>query len=264
MSAAAARRAAEVVAVPAQARQYGEAGRAGGAGRGMRLDPRTKMLLVVVASVVLMSPGGEPFVPAVVCLGMLLAVAERAWARVAGLPAAAVALAAVAYLLPRAVPHPAVAMVAVTAAYLLRFVAVGGVAAHLVGTTRPAELTAALRAVRVPRAVVVPAAVMLRFVPTIAEEARAVRDAMRLRGIGGVGGLSRHPVRGIEYFAVPLIASALRAAEDLSAAALLRGLGSHVRPTAMRPPRFGLADAVVVLLVVALAAATVALARGAS
>ncbi|MEV5409712.1 energy-coupling factor transporter transmembrane component T [Thermopolyspora sp. NPDC052614] len=256
MSAAAEHRSAEVVAAPVSARREDEADHAGGASRGMRLDPRTKMLLVGVASAVLMSPGGEPFVPAVLVLGVLLAVAERAWARALGLPLAAAVLAVVAYTLPRAVPHPAVAMVAVGAAYLLRLVAVGGVAAHLVRTTRPAELTAALRAVRVPRAVVVPAAVMLRFVPTIADEARAVRDAMRLRGIGGMGNLLRHPVRGIEYFAVPLIASALRAAEDLSAAALLRGLGSRVRPTAMRPPRFGLADAAVALLVAAFAAAT--------
>jgi len=36
----------------------------------------------------------------------------------------------------------------------------------------------------------------------------------------------RHPNRSIEYFTVPLIASSLRVAEDLSAAALLRGQGS--------------------------------------
>jgi energy-coupling factor transport system permease protein len=221
-----------------------------------RLDPRTKMLLVCGSSAILMSPGGESFVPAVLGLGVLLAVAERAWARAFGLPLAAAAVAAFAYLLPQALPHPAIAMIAVGAAYILRFVAIAGIATHLVNTTGPAEFTAALRAVRIPRAIVVPAAVMLRFLPTIADEARAVRDAMRLRGIGGPGGLLRHPVRSIEYFAVPLIASALRAAEDLSAAALLRGLGSHVRPTAMHPPRFGPADLAVVLLAAVLAATT--------
>ncbi|MEV4171225.1 CbiQ family ECF transporter T component [Nonomuraea sp. NPDC049709] len=44
--------------------------------------------------------------------------------------------------------------------------------------------TAALRAACVPRAISVSAAVMLWFLPVIVTEARAVHDAMRLRGIG--------------------------------------------------------------------------------
>jgi energy-coupling factor transport system permease protein len=98
---------------------------------------------------------------------------------------------------------------------------------------------------------------MLRFLPTIIAEARAVYDAMRLRGIGGWGGMLRHPVLSIERFTVPLIASSLRVADDLSAAALLRGLGSATRPTAMHPPRLGVADLAAVLVVAALATATV-------
>ncbi|WP_223167177.1 energy-coupling factor transporter transmembrane component T [Nonomuraea sp. SYSU D8015] len=224
--------------------------------RTVRLDPRTKILLVLSSSFVVMAPGGQPFVPAAVVLGVLLALTERAWARALGLPLAASGVAAVAYLLPVALPHPAVGIVAVAAAFALRFVAVGGVALHLVHTTRPTELTAALRAARVPRAITVSGAVMLRFLPAIVAEARAVRDAMRLRGIGGWSGLLRHPLRSIEHFAVPLIASTLRVAEDLSASALLRGLGAATRPTTMRPPRFGAADAAAVLVVAVLAAVT--------
>jgi energy-coupling factor transport system permease protein len=90
----------------------------------------------------------------------------------------------------------------------------------------------------------------------IAAEASAVHDAMRLRGIGGWAGLLRHPVLGIERFTVPLIASSLRVGEDLSASALLRGLGSADRPTAMNPPRFGRADVACALVVAVLVAGT--------
>ncbi|RVX38686.1 energy-coupling factor transport system permease protein [Nonomuraea polychroma] len=230
---------------------------ASGATPALRLDPRTKALLVLGASLSVMAPGGEPFIPAALVLGMLLALGEGAWARVLVLPLTAAAIAVVAYLLPMALPYPAVGVVAAVAAYLLRFVAVGGIALHLARTTPPTEFTAALRAAHVPRAVTVSAAVLLRFLPTIIAEARAVRDAMRLRGIGGWGGMLRHPVLSIERFTVPLIASSLRVAEDLSAAALLRGLGSAARPTAMRPPRLGAADLAAVLVAAALAAITV-------
>jgi energy-coupling factor transport system permease protein len=89
---------------------------------------------------------------------------------------------------------------------------------------------------------------MLRFFPTVMGEAVAVLDAMRLRGLAGGRGLARHPVRSLERFAVPMIAASLRASEDLSASAVLRGLGSRRRPSAMFPPRFGLPDAVACLL----------------
>ncbi|GAA2826056.1 energy-coupling factor transporter transmembrane component T family protein [Nonomuraea rubra] len=225
--------------------------------RVLRLDPRTKVLLVLSASAAVMAPGGERFIPAALVLGLLLALGEGAWMRVAALPLTAAVVAAVAYLLPMAAPHPAVGVIATVAAYALRFVAVAGIALHLMRTTTPTQLTAALRAARVPRAITVSAAVMLRFLPVIVTEARAVHDAMRLRGIGGWGGLLRHPVLSIERFTVPLIASSLRVAEDLSASALLRGLGSATRPTALHPPRLGVTDLVAVLVAAALITVTV-------
>ncbi|WP_433443797.1 energy-coupling factor transporter transmembrane component T family protein [Nonomuraea sp. CA-141351] len=225
--------------------------------RALRLDPRTKALLVLVTSLVVMAPGGAPFIPGALVLGTLLALGEGAWARALALPLTATAIAAVAYLLPLAMPHPVIGIAATLAAFVLRFAAVGGVALHLIRTTTPTELTAALRAAHIPRAITVSAAVMLRFLPTIVTEARAVHDAMRLRGIGGWSGMLRHPALSIEHFTVPLIASSLRVAEDLSASALLRGLGSTARPTAMHPPRLSATDLAAVLVAAALATATV-------
>ncbi|WP_245550965.1 energy-coupling factor transporter transmembrane component T [Nocardia paucivorans] len=220
---------------------------------GARLDPRTKVGLVLVTSVTVMAPGGAVFVPAALGLAVVLALVERAWTRGAGLLAVAAVAASLAYLLPRVVVHPLIGVVGVFASYTLRFLVVTGVVAHLVRTTTPSEFTAALRAARIPRGLTVSGAVMLRFVPTVIAEARAVRDAMRLRGLGLFG----DPIRGIEYFTIPLIASSLRASEDLSASALLRGLGSRARPTSMYPPRFGIADAMVTLFVALLAGGTV-------
>ncbi|WP_285709162.1 energy-coupling factor transporter transmembrane component T [Microtetraspora sp. NBRC 16547] len=220
------------------------------------LDPRTAVVLLLAASVTIMAPDGIWFVPAALVAGVLLAILERAWRRAIGLPLAAGAAAALTYLLPMAVPSPVFGLVGVLAGFALRLVAVGGIAAHLVRTIPPTRLIAALRSARVPMAFTVSGAVLLRFVPTIVAETRAVYDAMRLRGLGGWWAMLRHPVRSIEYFMVPLMASSLRAAGDLSASSLLRGLGSEARPTSMHPPRFGPADAVAAVVAVILAAAT--------
>ena len=55
---------------------------------------------------------------------------------------------------------------------------------------------------------------------------------------------------------VPVLAASARSADDLSAAALIRGLGGGGRPTVVDRLRFGSADAVLL----ALSAAMVALA----
>lgn len=223
------------------------------------LDPRSKILLVLLVSLAVMSPGGLVFVPAGIVLATALAVSERAWSRVAALPLAAIAMYLLGWVLPLVWPNPVVTVVAIGSGYLIRFVAAFGVGAHLIATTSPTQLSAALRAWRLPRAISVTLAVMLRFFPVVAAESAAVLDAMRLRGLTGATGLARHPILSMERFTVPMIAASLRASEDLSASAILRGLGSRHVPVCVDPPRFGRRDLALVLALTALTAVSLLL-----
>ena len=205
-------------------------------------DPRTSVVLIVVTSITVMAPGGEVFVPAGLVLGLLLAAADRAWRHLGALAAAALTLELLARGLPLLAPSIFSVLVGVVSAFLLRFVVVYGVVLHFFRTGTPAAVTAALRAARIPRALTVPIAVVLRFAPVVAAEASAVVDSMRLQGLTGRRSVLRHPVLSIERFTVPMIASTLRVGDDLTAAALLRGLGSYQRPTSRVPPRLGWPD----------------------
>ena len=85
---------------------------------------------------------------------------------------------------------------------------------------------------RVPEAVVIPCVVVIRFFPTIAEDYRQIRNAMALRGIASGGwGLVRHPAQSLEYILIPLLMNATNVAQDLSVAALTKGLGREGRMT---------------------------------
>lgn len=232
--------------------------RIGGDGR-RGLDPRSKILLVLLVSLAVMSPGGLVFVPAGIVLATGLAVAERAWSRAVVIPVSAAVMYVCGWLLPLVWANPVVTVVAIGCGYLIRFIAAFGVGAHLIATTSPTQLSAALRAWHLPRAISVTLAVMLRFFPVVAAESAAVLDAMRLRGLAGATGLARHPILSMERFTVPMIAASLRASEDLSASAILRGLGSRRRPVSLDPPRFGWPDLVLILALVALAAASLLL-----
>lgn len=218
-------------------------------------DPRTSVVLIIATSVTVMASGGETFVPAGLGLGLLLSIADRAWRHLGALAAAAATLELLARGLPLLAPSTFSVLVGVVSAFLLRFVVVYGVVLHFFRTGTPAAVTAALRAARIPRALTVPIAVVLRFAPVVAAEASAVVDSMRLQGLTSRRSVLRHPVLSIERFTVPVIASTLRVGDDLTAAALLRGLGSYQRPTSRVPLRLGWPDLLWVAVTGLLAAA---------
>lgn len=214
---------------------------------------------MLASSIAVMSPGGLRFVPAVLGLAIVLAVLEPAPVRAAGLAGAAAVLWLLGSALPARWPNGFTAILSLACIFLIRFVATIGVGMHLITTTSPTQLAAALRSWRVPRSVSVTLAVVLRFFPVVSAEASAVFDAMRLRGLANAGQLLRHPVLALERFTVPMIAASLRASEDLSASAILRGLGSQHTPTAMHPPRFGPSDLGLLLAVCVLVTAALTL-----
>lgn len=90
----------------------------------------------------------------------------------------------------------------------------------LLTTTEVSEFVAAMWKVRLPQTAIIPLSVVFRYFPTIKEEWGAIRAAMKMRGI--------HV--SLEHIMVPLLMSAINVSEELSAAALCRGLdnpGEH-------------------------------------
>ena len=93
----------------------------------------------------------------------------------------------------------------------------------------------------------IPLSVIFRFFPTISEEYHAIQDAMKMRGIR-MGG--RNPFLMVEYRLVPLMVSVVKIGDELSAAALTRGLGAPVRRTNVCRIGFHVQDVVAILLCV--------------
>ena len=104
-----------------------------------------------------------------------------------------------------------------------------------------------MTAIHMPRILIIPMSVLFRFLPVAIDETRGVLEAMALRGYTR-SYLWRHPLAAIEKLVVPVLAASARSADDLSAAALIRGLGSGGRPTVVDRLRFGAADAVLLAL----------------
>ena len=114
----------------------------------------------------------------------------------------------------------------------------------LMKTTSVSELMLSFDRMHLPNKLTIPLSVMFRFIPTISEEWRSIRDAMRFRGIGiSVCSVLTKPMMTLEYTMVPLLMSTATIADELAAASLSRGLDADTKRTCiedvkLRPPDY--------------------------
>lgn len=107
------------------------------------------------------------------------------------------------------------------------------------------SLLASLQAMRLPKAVGIGLAVLLRFFPTIGSEYRAIRASQRFRGIGvGIFHTLIHLPSTVEYILIPLILRTTKVAEELSASMTVRGVRFSGKTISYRPVRFSGIDTV--------------------
>ena len=110
---------------------------------------------------------------------------------------------------------------------------------YFISTTRISEFMAAMNRMHAPQGLSISIAVMMRFFPTLAEEYRYISDAMKMRGIRFGGG---KVTKMITYRLIPLMFSCINIGDELSAAAVTRGLGAPVRRTDVCEIGFHLRD----------------------
>lgn len=95
-------------------------------------------------------------------------------------------------------------------------------------TTTVGEMVCAMRRLRIPESIVIPCVTVIRFFPTIAEDYRQIRNAMILRGIS-----TKNPAALLEYILMPLLMNSNNVAQDISIAAMTKGISIKGRHTSM-------------------------------
>ena len=118
----------------------------------------------------------------------------------------------------------------------------------VISTTKVSEFLSAMNRVHAPKKLVIPLAVMLRYIPTIQEDWRFIKDAMRLRDVSpSLKGLLTHPSMTVECIYVPLMMAASKTADELTVASVTRGIENPTQRTSYVRIGFGIADLIVVL-----------------
>lgn len=205
-------------------------GRGGAPKRGVHLDPRTKLAAIAAMALAVALAPNVACELALMCLAVAFGCALGKGKASAGALVLYAASVAVAQLVPY-LDNVALRTMLASFFLLVRKVFACGLMAYAtVATTHANEFMSALARMNVPRAVTIPLAVALRYVPAVREDWGFIRDAMRMRGVSpSPAGFVRSPLRTIDCIYTPLLMSASRAADELSMAAVARGIENPVR-----------------------------------
>lgn len=217
------------------------------------LDPRTKILMLLVVNIVLIGGGysglSAVIRPLLALFPLFLLLAERQY-RAAIFYFIFIALAMSAEIFLVTQTQGLLNLVLVIGSGLLsRLIPPLVMGYYLVTTTKISEFVAAMERMHLPPQIIIPFSVMLRFFPTVAEENAAISDAMRMRGIR-FGGKNIGTM--LEYRVVPILMCTVKIGEELSAAALTRGLGKPIKRTNICRVGFGLIDWILIAVTLTL------------
>lgn len=215
-----------------------------------QLDPRTKILLTMTVSTILISSGSSQSILRVILtlFSLMLLLSIHRYSLFINFTLVFIALIAIQQWL-----------VPITDG-LLQFILLGIVGifmnilpGFIVGfftlfSTKVSEFIAAMEKLKLPRTVIIPISVIFRFFQTIAEEYQHISHAMKLRGIT----FTRHFTKLIEYRVIPLIISVVQIGNDLSFTAMTRGIDAPNQRTNVCVVKLGWLDKLLMLIMLIL------------
>lgn len=217
--------------------------------RGLVLDPRTKLLLLItMATFVLGGIGGKAsqfIVPYLCCIPFVLFLTSKKY-KSAVLYAVLYTSASTILTLLGAVTSGTLSFFLLgSVGIITRFMPSIMVGMYVLSTTTVSEFTAAMLRIKLSEKIIIPVSVMFRFFPTVLDEFTSINAAMRMRGVRFGG---KNVTKMVEYRLVPLLTCSVKIGEELSAAALTRGLGGTVKRTNVCKIGFHFQDIIVTFL----------------
>ena len=205
--------------------------------KGFYLDPRTKILFMAFVTTLMFFVYENLAMDAVVAVIPLTLLLINRQVRTALIYGGLFALAVVAKL------------TVLLVAMVIRLFPIFMLGYYIIESTSTDEFVAAMEKWHIPESFIIPITVVFRFIPTLGEESAAITDAMRMREIQfGTKKFWQNPTALLEYRVIPLMISVVKIGDELSAAALTRGLGGLKHRTSIAAIGFTAYDLIIALL----------------
>ena len=215
----------------------------------MLLDPRTKLLILAITGIFVFLNESIFIECLFTLIPFLLLFQSKGFAPAwkGGVLFAAL-LALQIGILPK-LPPAAGGILYMFAVYIRKLLPCYMLGSYLIRTTKVSTFLAAMSRLGLPKGFTISLAVTLRYFPTMGEEWRLIKDAMSLRGISvSFPGALLHPMETMEYIYVPMLVSASKISEEITQAALTRGIDHMEKRSCLEAVKFCSWDLGLVLL----------------
>jgi len=215
----------------------------------MCLDPRTKLLILAITSVSVFLNENMLIECAFTFIPFLLLLQAKHIRLAFKSSAAFIILLTLPMLLVPHLPVTVSGILYMFAVYIRKLIPCFMLGALLIRTTKVSTFLAAISRLHLPKGFTIALSITLRYFPTMAEEWGFIKDAMSLRGISvSPTGLLFHPVRTIEYVYVPMLVSASKISDEITQAAITRGIDHLERRSCLENVQFHIWDVLLLLL----------------
>ena len=209
---------------------------------GFNLDPRTKIILLVIISFMVFNDV-PLYVSGILVLIPFFCLFFSNHKKIAVIYIVIYLLAKYIqiYILPTATGILAIILItfSYTACRMLPILLMG---TYTILTTKVSEFIAAMEKSNVPRDIVIPVSVVFRYIPSVYEEIRSITNAMKMRGFGLNLKSLKNPLKLVEFYMIPILISAVKTSDELSIASLTRGLSNPKKRTHLAEVGFGVFD----------------------
>lgn len=125
----------------------------------------------------------------------------------------------------------------------------GMLAGIVISSTSISEFLAAMSKIHVSKKITIPLVIMMRYFPVIGEDWHFIKDAMRLRDVEpSFIGFFKNPALTLECVYVPLLMAASNTADELTVAAMTRGIENPKNRTSLCEVNIRILDVLIAIL----------------
>jgi len=218
----------------------------------LKLDVRTKLILILYTAIVIFAfPSAVLEAVMLFMLFLLNLLCSKSKAYVKYAIIYLIALGIQCFVLPHlsGTALMTLSIFAVSFRRLLPCVMAGSL---LLATTTASELMYGLQKLRIPRTVTIPLAVTMRYLPAVREELQHIHDARQLRRLTKSKNPFRNFAQSLEYYYVPLLISAAQMSDEITAAAVTRGIENPGKHTSIFQLRLNVQDYLIYVILLGL------------
>ncbi|WP_045517834.1 energy-coupling factor transporter transmembrane component T [Clostridium sporogenes] len=191
----------------------------------LKIDPRTKIILMILGNVAIFLAFSIQIKISLIIFYLIFGFLCGAYKSPIKISLGYFGLILVEYLGGKYLRGTLALMIVTFSQFIKMILPCALLASIMISTTKVSEFMGALNKMKVSKKVIIPLTVMIRYFPVVFEDWKNIKDSMRMRDVSPTFlGFLKNPSDTIECIYVPMLMSASKVSDELSAAAITRAI----------------------------------------